>query len=29
MMTGCTIRYVINADLLLEKAVEDMAAVLR
>jgi adenylate kinase len=29
MMTGCTIIYVINADLLLEKAVEDMAAVLR
>jgi adenylate kinase len=29
MMTGCTIRYIVNADLLLEKAVEDMAAVLR
>jgi adenylate kinase len=29
MMTGCTIRYITNADLLLEKAVEDMAAVLR
>ncbi|MDD1705553.1 MAG: adenylate kinase [Methanoregulaceae archaeon] len=29
MMTGCTIKYITNADLLLEKAVEDMAAVLR
>ncbi len=29
MMTGCTIRYITNADHLLEKAVEDMAAVLR
>jgi len=29
MMTGCTIKYVTNADHLLEKAVEDMAAILR
>jgi len=29
MMTGCTVRYVTNADLLLDKAVEDMVSVLR
>jgi adenylate kinase len=29
MLTGCTVKIVINADLLLERAAEDMAAVLR
>ncbi|MCG7855280.1 MAG: adenylate kinase, partial [Methanoregulaceae archaeon] len=29
MVTGCSIKYITNADLLLDKAVEDMAAVLR
>jgi adenylate kinase len=29
MMTGCTIKYITNADFLLEKASEDMAEVLR
>lgn len=29
MTTGCTVKYVTNADMLLEKAVEEMAAVLR
>ena len=29
MLTGCTIKIVINADFLLERAAEDMAAVLR
>jgi adenylate kinase len=29
LVTGCTIKYITNADNLLEKAVEDMAAVLR
>ena len=29
MLTGCTIKIVVNADHLLEKATEDMAAVLR
>jgi adenylate kinase len=29
MLTGCTVKIVINADFLLERAAEDMAAVLR
>ncbi|NYT17027.1 MAG: adenylate kinase [Methanomicrobiales archaeon] len=29
MFTGCSIKYITNADFLLDKAVEDMAAVLR
>ncbi len=29
MLTGCSVKYITNADFLLEKAVEDMAAVLR
>jgi adenylate kinase len=29
MLTGCTVRIVINADFLLERAADDMAAVLR
>ena len=29
MFTGCSIKYITNADLLLDKAVEDMAAILR
>ena len=29
MLTGCTVKMVINADFLLERAAEDMAAVLR
>jgi adenylate kinase len=29
MLTGCTVKIVINADFLLDRAAEDMAAVLR
>jgi adenylate kinase len=29
MLTGCTIKYIMNADFLLEKAAQDMAEVLR
>jgi len=29
MITGCSVKYITNADHLLEKAVEDMAAILR
>jgi adenylate kinase len=29
MLTGCTVKIVTNADFLLERAAEDMAAVLR